>query len=89
MATVGTGLLSIPFPTLVAASTEYSGDSKATGVGMMGLSNQSGGMLGGAIAGALLANVGYEAVGYMCLGASVASAATAFLCGRQLRRDGG
>ena len=89
LATVGTGLLSIPFPTLVAASTEYSGDSKATGVGMMGLSNQSGGMLGGAIAGALLANVGYEAVGYMCLGASVASAAIASLCGRQLRRDGG
>ena len=89
VATVGTGLLSIPFPTLVAASTEYSGDSKATGVGMMGLSNQSGGMLGGAIAGALLANLGYEAVGYMCLGASVASAAIAFLFGRQLRRDGG
>ena len=89
LATVGTGLLSIPFPSLVAASTEYSGDSKATGVGMMGFSNQSGGMLGGAIAGALLANVGYEAVGYMCLGVSIASAAIGLLFGRHIRRDEG
>ena len=59
VATVASGLLSITFPLLVAASTEYSGESKATGVDLMGFSNQSGGMLGGAIAGALLANLGY------------------------------
>ena len=53
VATFASGFLSIPFPLLVAPSTEYSGESKATGVGMMGFSNQSGGKLGGAIAGAL------------------------------------
>ena len=89
VATVATGLLSIPFPLLVAASTEYSGESKATGVGLMGFSNQSGGMLGGAIAGALLANVGYEAIGYLCLGVAVASSLAAGVFGRQLRRGDG
>ena len=89
VATVATGLLSIPFPLLVAASTEYSGESKATGVGLMGFSNQSGGMLGGAIAGALLANVGYEAIGYLCLGVAVASSLAAAVFGRQLRRGDG
>ena len=58
VATVGIGLLSVTFPALVSASTEYSGESKATGVGPMGLSNQSGGVLGAAGAGALLAGVG-------------------------------
>ena len=89
VATVATGLLSIPFPLLVAASTEYSGESKATGVGLMGFSNQSGGMLGGAIAGALLANVGYEAIGYLCLGVAVVSSLVAIVFGRQLRRGEG
>ena len=89
VATVATGLLSIPFPLLVAASTEYSGESKATGVGLMGFSNQSGGMLGGAIAGALLANVGYEAIGYLCLGVAVASSLIASVFGKQLRRGDG
>ena len=46
LATVGSGLLSVTFPALVVGSTEYSGESKATGVGLMGLSNQSGGVLG-------------------------------------------
>ena len=89
VAAVGSALLSIPFPLLVAASTEYSGESKATGVGLMGFSNQSGGMLGGAIAGALLANVGYEAIGYLCLGVTVASSLIASVFGRQLRRGEG
>ena len=39
IATVGTGMLSVGFPALVAASTEYSGESTATGVGLMGLSS--------------------------------------------------
>ena len=89
VATVGTGLLSIPFPLLVAASTEYSGESKATGVGLMGLSNQAGGMLGGAIAGALLAGIGYEAIGFLCLGAAVTSSLIAGVFARQLRHGVG
>ena len=89
VATVGTGLLSIPFPLLVAASTEYSGESKATGVGLMGLSNQSGGMLGGAIAGALLAGIGYEAIGFLCLGAATASSLIAGVFARHLRHGAG
>ena len=47
--TVGTGLLSVAMPTLVAASTEFSGESKATGAGLMGLSNQAGGGLRGGL----------------------------------------
>ena len=89
LAMVATGLLSVTFPALVAASTEYSGESKATGVGMMGLSNQTGGVLGGAIAGALLANVGYEAIGLLSLGASALSAVVAIAFCRQLRRGDG
>ena len=89
LATVGTGLLSVNFPALVAASTEYSGDSKATGVGLMGLSNQSGGVLGAAVAGGLLATAGYEGIAYLCLGATIASALMACLFGRHLRPDSG
>ena len=89
LAAVGTGLLSIPFPALVAGSTEYSGESKATGVGLMGLSNQSGGVLGGAIAGVLLANLGYGAIGYLCLGATVFSALIATAFGSKLRQGRG
>ena len=89
VASISTGLLSIPFPSLVAASTEYSGESKATGVGLMGFSNQAGGMLGGAIAGALLANVGYHAIGYMCLGVTIVSALIAILFAKELRRGEG
>ena len=80
---IGTGLLSITFPTLVAISTEYSGSSRATGIGLIGVGNQSGGAIGAAIAGALLASVGYGAVGYMCVGVAFASAAAAVLFMRQ------
>ena len=83
VATVGTGLLSVTFPALVAASTQYSGESKATGVGLVGFSNQSGGVLGAAIAGALLANTGYWGIGYLCLGVTIISALLAGLFGRQ------
>ena len=51
VATLATGLLSVNFPALVAASTEHSGESKSTGVGMMGLTNQLGGVFGAAISG--------------------------------------
>ena len=89
VATVGTGLLSVTMPTLVAASTEYSGESKATGASLIGLSNQSGGTLGAAIAGALLANTGYGGIGYLCLGVTIASALMAGLFGKQFAENAG
>ena len=89
VATVGGGLLAVTMPALVAASTEHSGESKSTGASIMGLSNQTGGALGAAIAGALLASAGYGGIGYMCLGVTVASALMAALFGRNLRRGSG
>ena len=89
LAAMGSGLLSVTFPALVAASTEYSGDSKATGVGLMGLSNQSGGMFGAGLSGALLASTGYEGVGYLCLGLTVVSALLCTLFAKHLRMGGG
>ena len=89
LAAVGTGLLSMTFPILVAASTEYSGESKATGVGLMGFSNQAGGALGAGIAGALLASTGYVGIGYLCLGVTIASALMTGLFGRQFRESAG
>ena len=89
VAAVGTGLLSMTFPILVSANTEYSGESKATGVGLMGFSNHAGGALGAGIAGALLAATGYVRVGYMCLGATIASAVMMSLFGRQFRVSAG
>ena len=83
VAMVSSGLLSVPIPALVAISTEYSGESKATGASLMGLSNQSGGMLGAGISGAILASSGYAGIGYLLLGASVLSAALTGLFGRQ------
>ena len=88
VATVGSGLLSVTFPTLVAISTEYSGESKATGVGLMGLSNQGGGVLGAALASVLLANAGFVGIGYMCLGVTVACALATMLFGRLAPTNG-
>jgi predicted MFS family arabinose efflux permease len=82
-------LLSVTFPVLVSASTEYSGESKATGVGLMGFSNQTGGALGAGIAGALLASTGYVGIGYMCLGVTMASALMTSLFGRQFGESAG
>ncbi len=75
----GTGLLSVTFPTLVAISYEYSGRSRATGIGIIGAGNQSGGAAGAAMAGAVLAGVGFGGVGYMCLGVAVLSGIVAVL----------
>ena len=83
MATVGTGLLSVAMPTLVAASTEFSGESKATGAGLMGLSNQAGGVFGAALSGLLLASTGFVGVGYLCLGVTIVSALMVGLFGRR------
>ena len=83
VAMASSGLLSVPIPALVSISTEYSGESKATGASLMGLSNQSGGMLGAGISGAILASSGYAGIGYLLLGASVVSAALTSLFGKQ------
>ena len=88
VATVGTGLLSINFPALVAGGTEYSGASTATGVGLMGFSNNLGGALGAAVAGGILADSGYHGIAYLCLGAAAVSVLLAGLFGKQLRRPG-
>ena len=87
--TVGAGLLSVTMPALVAASTEYSGESKSTGASLMGLSNQSGGALGAGIAGALLASAGYGGIGYLCLGVTIASALLTSFFGREFAESAG
>lgn len=89
VATVSGTLLSITMPALVAASTEYSGDSKSTGASIMGLSNQSGGVFGAAIAGGLLASTGYGAIGYMCLGVTLVCGLVSVLLGGHMRRGTG
>ena len=86
VATVGTGLLSVNFPALVAGGTEYSGASTATGVGLMGFSNNLGGALGAAVAGGILADSGYYGISYLCLGAAAVSVLLAGVFGKQLRR---
>ena len=88
-ATIGMGLLSVAMPAMVAASTEYSGESKSTGASLMGLSNQSGGALGAAIAGALLASTGYGGIGYLFVGATIASALMTGLFGREFAERAG
>jgi predicted MFS family arabinose efflux permease len=55
----------------------------------MGLSNQTGGVLGAAIAGALLASAGFGGIGYFCLGVTVACGLLATLFSRHLRRGDG
>ena len=82
VASVGTGLLSMTFPSLVAVSTHHSGSSTATGVGLMGLSNMGGGVIGAALAGFLLSSTGFGGIGFMCLGA----AAACVLCSLFFRR---
>ena len=86
---VAAAFLSVAIPAMVAASTEYSGESKSTGASLMGLSNQSGGALGAAIAGVLLANLGYAGIGYLCLAVTVACALLTPLFGRQFGEAAG
>ena len=89
VATVGGGLLGLTMPVLVAASTEYSGDSKSSGASIMGVSNQTGGVVGAAIAGAILAGTGYVGIGYFCLAVTLFSGLAALLFGRNLRIGSG
>ena len=89
VATVGAGLLSITTPVLLAGSTEYSGESKATGASLIGFSNQSGGVLGAGLSGILLATLGYAGIGYLCIFFTIASAIAATVFARQLRVGAG
>ena len=84
IATVGTGLLSMTFPILVAVSTRFSGNSTATGVGLIGVSNQGGGVFGAGLAGLLLASSGFAGIGYMCLGATVVCGVVVLMFGRNV-----
>ena len=67
-------LLSIGWPVFITFATDVAGQSRATAVGMMGASNRSGGVVGAALGGAVLAIGGYTAVGIFCLAAVVFSA---------------
>ncbi len=89
VATVAGGFLGVTMPALVAASTEHSGESKSTGASVMGLSNQTAGALGAAMAGALLAGTGFIGIGYMCLAVTIVSGILAALFGKHLRRGDG
>ena len=63
IATGAISLLSVSWPVLITFSTEVSGRSRATGVGLLGASNQSGGVGGAALGGVLLATSGFPGVG--------------------------
>jgi predicted MFS family arabinose efflux permease len=89
LATAGSGLLSVLAPVMVAATTEYSGESKATGASTIGVGNFAGGALGAGLAGALLAIVGYEGIGYLCLALTTGSALLLAVFARQLRVNTG
>ena len=85
IATGAIALISVGWPVLITLTTEISGQSRATGVGMMGFSNQSGGVGGAALGGVLLAASGFPGVGYLCLGAAAFSAV---IIGLFMRRPG-
>jgi len=73
IATVSIALLSLPWTVMIAVCTEISGNSRATGVGLVGVSNQTGAVGGAALGGLLLAVSGFPGIGYLCLGAVVFS----------------
>ena len=87
--TVALGLLSVTTPVMLAASTEYSGESKATGASLVGFSNQSGGALGAGLSGVLLATMGYQGIGYLCVAFAVAASVVAAVFTRHLRVNTG
>ena len=89
LATAGSGLLSVLAPVMVAATTEYSGESKATGASTIGVGNFVGGMLGAGLSGALLASMGYEGIGYLCLVLTASSVLMMVVFARQLRVNTG
>lgn len=73
IATVSIFLFTVPFTVLLAVSTQVSSQSRATGVGLFGISNQAGLVGGAALGGVLLASSGYPGIGYLCLGVAAFS----------------
>ena len=74
ISTLSIALLSIPWTVLINVCTEVSGQSRATGIGLLGVSNQTGAVGGAALGGILLAASGFPGIGYLCLGAVAFSA---------------
>ncbi len=66
-------VLSIGWPVFITFATDVAGQSRATGIGMMGASNRMGGVVGAATGGAFLAIGGFSAIGVFCLAAVVFS----------------
>ena len=89
LGTAASGLLSVTTPIMLAGSTEYSGESKATGASLIGFSNQSAGVFGAGLSGVLLATMGYAGIGYLCVAFAVASALVAAVFARQMRVNAG
>jgi len=87
LATGALGFLSIAWTVLVNTITEASSESRATGVGLLGISNQTGAVGGAALGGLLLAAVGFPGIGYLCLGAAVVSAVVIILFLREATSD--
>jgi len=85
LATVAVALLSVGLPVLITFGTEVSSQSRATSVGMVGASNQSGMVGGAAVGGVLLAASGFPGVGSLCLGAAAFSAVVIALFMRKLK----
>ena len=74
ISTLSIALLSIPWTVLINVCTEVSGQSRATGIGLLGVSNQTGAVGGAALGGVLIAASGFPGIGYLCLGAVAFSA---------------
>ena len=66
-------VLSIGWPVFITFATDVAGQSRATGIGMMGASNRMGGVVGAAAGGAFLAIGGFSAIGVFCLASVVFS----------------
>ena len=87
ISTLSIALLSIPWTVLITVCTEVSGQSRATGIGLLGVSNQTGAVGGAALGGILLAASGFSGIGYLCLGAVVFSAVVISVFMRGLGAD--
>ena len=83
IATVSITLFTVPFTVLLAVSTQVSSQSRATGVGLLGISNQTGAVGGAALGGVLLASSGFPGIGYLCLGVTAFSTVIIILFMRQ------
>ena len=85
IATGSVALLSVGWPVMLTLSTEVSSQSRATGIGLLGLSNQTGAVGGAAMGGVLLAASGFPGIGYLSLGAVLGSAVIIVLFMRESR----